>query len=319
MKPPERITDVPLHEIVADPEIQSREQINQETVEQYQEAMLAGDTFPPVVVYHDSKQHWLTDGFHRVRAARLAGIDPIRAVVHKGTYHEALWIAVGSNVENDKVGLRRTNADKRRAVRMALKAKPEMSDRSIADHVGVHHQMVGRIREEISRNVQVDELSTSSLSSPSATSPSRRIGSDGKSYPASQPRATVALTADARSESKPVIVPDDTCAEDEDEDEEDLNWKEDDPSELHVCYQTKSLPNRRPRPFTQIEDDGWGGLICTTHFTLQDAKWIIKEFQETIEQAEQYGVSRPDDPDGNRFDIQFSITFPERPDDADGA
>ncbi len=68
-------------------------------------------------------------------------------------------------------GLKRSNADKRRAVEVVLKRKPEWSDRQIGEHVGVGHQLVSEVRR------QVDDSSTSSA-------PQIRTGRDGKKYPA---------------------------------------------------------------------------------------------------------------------------------------
>jgi hypothetical protein len=60
-----------------------------------------------------------------------------------------MWDAACSNREHDAVGMRRTNADKRRAVRMALEARPEMSDREIARQVGVAHSFVNNTRVSV--------------------------------------------------------------------------------------------------------------------------------------------------------------------------
>jgi protein gp37 len=159
--------------IIRDPEIQPRALMNHDTIVQYAEDMVAGIEFPAVVVYHDRKrnEYWLSQGFHRCAAAESADLETIFAEVREGTREDAMWDAAGSNREHDKSGLRRSNLDKRRAVRMALLARPKLSDRGIAKQVGVHHQIVGNVRSAL----QVDDSSTSS---------DRRIGSDGKSYPA---------------------------------------------------------------------------------------------------------------------------------------
>jgi hypothetical protein len=60
----------------------------------------------------------------------------------------ARWLAAGANQKN---GIRRTNADKRRAVEMALKAQPKKSYRAVATHVGVSQPFVGSVRSTDNR------------------------------------------------------------------------------------------------------------------------------------------------------------------------
>jgi hypothetical protein len=105
--------------------------------------MKAGDHFPPVQVYFDGQDHWLSDGFHRVHATRGAERPTIQAEVWEGTRDDALWMSLGANKDH---GLRRTNEDKARAVKAALAARPKLSDRAIADHVGVDHETVRKYR-----------------------------------------------------------------------------------------------------------------------------------------------------------------------------
>jgi hypothetical protein len=164
---PSSLSEIELESIVRDAEIQPRGALDDDAVEQYAEAMREGEKFPPVVVYQEGDVYRLSQGFHRCAAAEKAGFRTILAEVRQGTRQEALWDAAGSNREHDTVGLRRTNADKRRAVLMALEADPEQSDRAIADHVGVSPPMVGPIRATCK-----------------SFTPDRRTGIDGKSYPA---------------------------------------------------------------------------------------------------------------------------------------
>ena len=56
---------------------------------------------------------------------------------------DAAWAACAANQAH---GLRRTHADKRKAVTLALKLHPEMSDQAIADHCGVSRNMAFGMR-----------------------------------------------------------------------------------------------------------------------------------------------------------------------------
>ena len=63
--------------------------------------------------------------------------------MRKGTRLDALKFSLGANQAN---GLRRTNADKRHCVELALKEFPKLSDRAIAGMCGVSHPFVSEMR-----------------------------------------------------------------------------------------------------------------------------------------------------------------------------
>lgn len=141
---------------------QSRATISEATVAEYAEAMIRGDRFPPVIVFQSEEGLILADGFHRVRAAKQAGFDTISAEIRRGTRLDALKFSLRANHSH---GLRRTNEDKRHAVRLALRELSHLSDRMVAGMCGVSVTFVGGVRSELS-------ISDSS---------SKRLGKDGKS------------------------------------------------------------------------------------------------------------------------------------------
>jgi len=140
------LKDLPLDAIRTDGETQPRAAIDPETVREYAERMKAGDHFPPVQVHFDGTDHWLSDGFHRVRAAVAAGQTTIQAEVWEGTRDDAFWMSLGANKAH---GLPRSHADKERAVKAALAARPQLSDRAIADHLGVSPSTVAKYRPTV--------------------------------------------------------------------------------------------------------------------------------------------------------------------------
>jgi hypothetical protein len=128
---------------------QMRVEMRPETVNDYATDMLDGAAFPPIVVFDDGKDFWLADGFHRVDAARKINRETIDAEIREGTARDAVLHGIGSNAAH---GLRRSQADKRRAVERLLK-DPEWarwSDRKIAEAAKVDHKTVGTIRKELS-------------------------------------------------------------------------------------------------------------------------------------------------------------------------
>ena len=142
---------------------QSRETIDKQYVADLAEVIKGGTRLPPIEVYGDGTDVWCADGYHRVQAHLAAGKPTIRCNVHKGSREDAIWASCAANQEH---GLRRTNADKRRAVEMALKMRPELSDRAIAEHAGVHVDTVRAVRPQVYGN----------------HTPVTRIGKDGKTY-----------------------------------------------------------------------------------------------------------------------------------------
>jgi len=133
---------------IKDSGAQMRVEMRDETVNDYATDMLNGVMFPPVVVFHDGNDYWLGDGFHRVEAGRKIDRETIVAEIRKGSARDAILHGIGSNATH---GLRRTQADKRRAVERLLK-DPEWarwSDRKIAAVAKVDHKTVGTIRREL--------------------------------------------------------------------------------------------------------------------------------------------------------------------------
>src|SRR5208283_3447748 len=158
---PNKIGRLRLDSIRLDAGTQTRAHIDDITVAEYAEAMLRGDRFPPVVVFQHDGDFVLADGFHRVKAARRAKLKQILAEVRQGVRSDALRFALGAN---HKHGLRRTNADKRRAVEMAIAGFGNLSDRLLAEMCGVSQTFVSNLRHQ---------LTTVVSSKP-------RLGKDGK-------------------------------------------------------------------------------------------------------------------------------------------
>jgi hypothetical protein len=125
-----------------------RAEMRVETVDDYANDMLDGAAFPPIIVFFDGNDYWLADGFHRAQAARKIDREAVLADVREGTARDAILHGVGSNSAH---GLRRTHADKRRAVERLLK-DPEWSrwsDRKVAEAAWVDHKTVAAIRREL--------------------------------------------------------------------------------------------------------------------------------------------------------------------------
>lgn len=135
-----------LAEIRLDGGTQPRVAINEDVVADYAATV---HELPPVVVFFDGVAYWLADGFHRFHAHRRAGEHTLEALVHQGTKRDAVLYAVGANQTH---GLRRTNADKRRAVETLLGDDEwrRWTDREVARRCGVSHEFASSVRKSLS-------------------------------------------------------------------------------------------------------------------------------------------------------------------------
>jgi ParB-like nuclease domain len=192
---------VPLDRISADSESQARVQIRASVVRQYAAAMSeqlaeGGLRFPPIVLFTDERDYWIGDGFHRVLAARQAGLTEFPADVRPGSRRDALLHSISSNSAH---GLPRTNADKRRAVSLLL-ADPEWgewSDREIARRCQVGNTFVSTMRRasvrgrKVQRGNQVYEMAPPAANPASKQLPENPVPTDALGLPVPEPRIPV--------------------------------------------------------------------------------------------------------------------------------
>lgn len=143
-----KIVKIRLDKIKVDGDLQVRDKINEDAVREYAEVIRGGGKMPPVTVFFDGKTYHLADGWHRFFAHKQAAFPEIEAEVHDGTRRDAILFALSAN---DKHGLRRTNADKRRSVLVLLEdfEWSEWNNTKIAEVCGVSATFVDKIRKEM--------------------------------------------------------------------------------------------------------------------------------------------------------------------------
>lgn len=120
---------IAIEKIHVDDASRPRAKVDEETVAEYAESMRNRVRFPPIVVFAAAGKggYFLGDGRHRIEAAKKTGKNVIDAEIRPGGKREAILYAVGANNEH---GLRRSNADKRKAVELLL-ADPEWREWSV--------------------------------------------------------------------------------------------------------------------------------------------------------------------------------------------
>jgi hypothetical protein len=140
------VTMMPIDQIEATTATQVRVKLHNDVIDMYEQDIRNGAMMPPVVVFAEkgSARHILADGFHRVVAHVNAELEEIEVDIREGGMHDALAYALQANRQH---GLRRSNADKTNAVKMALKDPvfSALTQQEIADLCGVSRETVNRI------------------------------------------------------------------------------------------------------------------------------------------------------------------------------
>ena len=146
---------------------QSRVMLDEEVASEYAERMsqdphtglildTEGEPWPPLVAFFDGKDHWLVDGFHRLRAAKLVEFMGFQLDVKPGEMRDVIRLSLSVNAKH---GLRRTREDKRRSVERAL-ADDEWvsySDRKLAQLCAVSPRTIATVRKELEAAGSIEE------------------------------------------------------------------------------------------------------------------------------------------------------------------
>jgi hypothetical protein len=158
------IRDVPVDDLVLDPNLNLRDRLDDFTVERYVEAW---ERMPPVTVFEVDGRWLLADGFHRHAAAVKLGRRTMPAEIRQGAFNDALDFVAGVNLFH---GLPLTRSERRRAVEVKLRLHHDWSDRRLSEELGASRELIAKTRKMLSEGGQIPASST-------------RIGADGKTYP----------------------------------------------------------------------------------------------------------------------------------------
>ena len=158
-----KIREIPLDDLVLDPNLNLRDRLDDFTVERYADSW---DRLPPITVYNVDDRLLVADGFHRHAAAVMLGKRTIRAEIIEGSFTDALDFVASVNLFH---GLPLTRAERRRAVEVKLKLHHDWSDRRMAEELAVSRELVAKIRRQLIESRQIPNLPG-------------RVGADGKLY-----------------------------------------------------------------------------------------------------------------------------------------
>jgi ParB-like chromosome segregation protein Spo0J len=157
------IRNVPLNDLVLDPNLNLRDRLDDFTVERYADSW---DRLPPITVYEVDDKWLVADGFHRHAAAVMLGKRTIPAEIVVGSFTDALDFVASVNLFH---GLPLSRSERRRAVEVKLKLHHDWSDRRMSEELAVSRELVAKIRRQLIDGNQIPN------------NPGR-VGSDGKLY-----------------------------------------------------------------------------------------------------------------------------------------
>ncbi|MEH6652333.1 MAG: ParB/RepB/Spo0J family partition protein [Motiliproteus sp.] len=117
---------ISINDVTADPKMQMRVEMDQDTIEQYTETIDSILEIAPIeivcITLENTKEvRYIVDGFHRYHAARQAGLKEITVNSMTGTYEDAVQYAMAANWKN---GLRPKSSDAARSVGLLLETAP---------------------------------------------------------------------------------------------------------------------------------------------------------------------------------------------------
>lgn len=92
-----------LSDITLDNEVQLHQELNQEVIAEFAEAMRQGAMFPPVVVFFDGESYWLADGFHRFLAKQITAEQRISTEVRPGSRYDAKFYSASAHMTHRDV------------------------------------------------------------------------------------------------------------------------------------------------------------------------------------------------------------------------
>jgi hypothetical protein len=139
--------ELELKQIRLDGGTQVRASIKEEAVIRYATDMEGGAVFPPMRVFYDGTDYWLSDGFHRYHAALRIGIQSFLCEVDIGTPRDALFYG---STANNLHGQPMDNADKRKITMIFVEDFEwgDWSNAEIARQLHVSAPFVAKMRGE---------------------------------------------------------------------------------------------------------------------------------------------------------------------------
>lgn len=139
-------------------DIQPRSYLSTQVIEEYATLYSEADgddPLPPIDVFLEGKKYYVSDGFHRLEAAKRAKRTDLACHVYAGSRQEAMRHGAFANL---KRGLAYSHDDRQRILERLLQ-DPEVTqrtDRALARDLGLSHVTVGRARHRLAAEATLE-------------------------------------------------------------------------------------------------------------------------------------------------------------------
>ena len=139
------VTLLPIDLIRTDAGTQMRVAICAKTLTDYVDTV---DDLPPITVFLVDGKYILADGFHRLGAYKCCGRDTIPCEIKEGTLDDVREFACCANITH---GLRRSDADKRKAVEEFFKipGREDLTNSEVSRKLNVSPRVIKDIRNNL--------------------------------------------------------------------------------------------------------------------------------------------------------------------------
>ncbi len=270
LKDPDAPIRLPISKVRRDGGTQPRAQLDTATIQEYAEDMARGDVFPPGVVFDDGTDYWLARGFTRTAAAELLGWTEFDYIKKQGTQRDAILFSVGENADH---GLRRANADKRRAVLTLLEDAEwsNLPNREIARLCHVDEKTVRNFRNFplTAEFPQLDE------NKGKKQPPKRMVQREGETY--EMKTGKIGQSKRRRAQSKP-STPAPEPEHNLDESEPAGQWQDERPAQPRGLYRQAISPAGGMR----AADDS----VPTEH---DEKRWVVDQLRKLAGMVGEFG------------------------------
>lgn len=140
------VRSLAISSIRTDGRTQQRHTLDPSVVSRYAEMMGEGVVFPPVRVWWDSAEYWLSDGFHRLAAAIEAHRTHFDADIRPGSLSDAQWDSFSANSLH---GLQLSAQERQEVIQRALQhpKAANLSNVELAKQLHVSEKTIRRRRK----------------------------------------------------------------------------------------------------------------------------------------------------------------------------